>query len=53
MEPGYRESKESWAEMLRDLRDRGPQAPLAATDDGALGLWAALNEAYPTTGHQR
>ena len=53
MEPGYRESKESWAEMLRDLRDRGLEAPLTATGDGALGLWAALNEAYPTTEHQR
>ena len=53
MEPGYRESKESWAEMLRDLRNRGLEAPLTATGDGALGLWAALNEVYPTTGHQR
>ena len=53
MEPGYRESKESWAEMLRDLRNRGLEAPLTATGDGALGLWAALNEVYPTTEHQR
>lgn len=53
MEPGYRESKESWAEMLRDLRNRGLEAPLTATGDGALGLWAALNEVYPTTEHKR
>lgn len=53
MEPGYRESKESWAEMLRDLRNRGLEAPLTATGDGALGLWAALDEVYPTTEHQR
>ena len=53
MEMGYRESKESWAETLRDLRNRGLEAPMAATGDGALGLWAALNEAYPTTEHQR
>ena len=53
MEPGYRESKKSWAEMLRDLRNRGLEAPLVATGDGALGLWAALNEVYPTTEHQR
>ena len=53
MEPGYRESKESWAELLRDLRNRGLEAPLTATGDGALGLWAALNEVYPTTEHQR
>jgi putative transposase len=53
MEPGYRESKDSWAEVLRDLRDRGLEAPLVATGDGALGLWAALDEIYPTTEHQR
>jgi putative transposase len=53
MEPGYRESKDSWAEVLRDLRNRGLEAPLTATGDGALGLWAALNEVYPTTEHQR
>ncbi len=53
MEPGYRESKESWAETLRDLRNRGLEAPMAAMGDGALGLWAALDEVYPTTEHQR
>ena len=53
MEPGYRESKESWAETLRDLRNRGLEAPMAAAGDGALGLWAALAEVYPTTEHQR
>jgi transposase-like protein len=53
MEPGYRESTESWASELRDLRDRGMQAPLLAVGDGALGLWAALDEVFPTTGHQR
>ncbi len=53
MDPGYRESKESWAEVLRDLRNRGLETPLVATGDGALGLWAALDEVYPTTEHQR
>jgi len=53
MEPGYRESKESWAETLRDLRNRGLEAPMVAAGDGALGLWAALDEVYPTTEHQR
>ena len=53
MDPGYRESTESWAETLRDLRNRGLEAPLVATGDGALGLWAALDEVYPTTEHQR
>jgi len=53
MELGYRESTASWAGVLRDLRDRGLQAPLLACGDGALGLWAALDEVFPTTRHQR
>ena len=53
MESGYRESAESWAEVLRDLRDRGLAAPLVAVGDGALGLWAALDQVFPTTEHQR
>lgn len=53
MEPGYRESTESWKGVLRDLRDRGLEAPLLAAGDGALGLWAALDEIYPITEHQR
>ena len=53
MESGYRESTESWAEALRDLRDRGLTAPLVAMGDGALGLWAALDQVFPTTEHQR
>jgi transposase-like protein len=53
MDPGYRESSESWAETLRDLRNRGLEAPLVAAGDGALGLWAAMGEVYPTTEHQR
>lgn len=53
MEPGYRESTESWAGVLRDLRARGLQAPLLAIGDGVLGLWAALDKVFPTTEHQR
>jgi transposase-like protein len=53
MESGYRESTESWAEVLRDLRDRGLSPPLLAVGDGALGLWAALDQVFPTTEHQR
>jgi putative transposase len=53
MELGYRESTASWAAVLRDLRDRGLFAPLAAVGDGALGLWAALDEVFPPTAHQR
>ena len=53
MELGYRESTESWGSVLRGLRDRGMDAPLLAIGDGALGLWSALDQVYPTTGHQR
>jgi putative transposase len=53
MESGYRESTESWAEVLRNLRDRGRAPPLLAVGDGALGLWAALSQVFPTTEHQR
>jgi transposase-like protein len=53
MEAGSRESTESWAEVLRDLRDRGLAPPLLAVGDGALGLWAALDQVFPTTEHQR
>lgn len=53
MEPGYRESSTSWEEVLRDLRSRGLAAPLLAIGDGGLGLWAALDEVYPETEHQR
>ena len=53
MELGYRESTESWSGVLRSLRDRGMSAPLFAVGDGALGLWAALDAVFPTTGHQR
>ncbi len=53
MEVGYRESTDSWAAVLRDLRDRGLLSPLVAVGDGALGLWAALDEVFPPTAHQR
>jgi len=54
MEEGYRESTVAWAETLRSLKERGLQeAPLLAIGDGALGLWAALDEVFPSTRHQR
>lgn len=53
LEEGYRESKESWLEVLRSLRDRGLQAPVLAVGDGALGFWAALPEIWPETKGQR
>jgi len=53
MEPGCRESTESWASVLRNLRGRGMDAPLLAMGYGVLGLWAALDGVSPTTEHQR
>jgi putative transposase len=50
---GERESTDSWAELLRDLRRRGMRAPVVMVGDGALGLWRALGEVFPATRHQR
>ncbi len=50
---GYRESTESWAELLRDLKKRGMRAPELAVGDGALGFWGAIRDVFPTTRHQR
>ena len=51
---GQRESAQSWKELLVDLKARGLSiAPQVATGDGALGFWKALDEAFPTTRHQR
>jgi putative transposase len=50
---GERESTESWADLLRDLRRRGMHAPVVMVGDGALGLWAARRDVFPATRHQR
>jgi putative transposase len=50
---GYRESTESWSELLRDCRRRGMRAPVLAIGDGALGFWAAVRDVFPATRHQR
>jgi putative transposase len=52
---GYRESKESWKDVLEDLRSRGLNTPLLAIGDGALGFWAALRETegFEQTAEQR
>lgn len=42
VKPGYRESKDSWRDVLIDLKDRGMNAPMLAIGDGGLGFWAAL-----------
>src|SRR5215211_2409616 len=46
---GYRESTESWAELLRDLKKRGMRAPELAVGDGALGFWSAIRDVFPKT----
>ncbi len=53
VEDGYRESTESWAHVLRDLKRRGMRAPALATGDGALGFWAAVGDVWPETREQR
>ncbi len=50
---GHRESTESWADLLRDLKRRGLRAPMVAVGDGALGFWAALRTVWPETTEQR
>ena len=50
---GYRESTESWADLLRDARRRGMTAPVLAVGDGARGFWKALWEVFPDTREQR
>jgi putative transposase len=49
---GYRESTESWADLLRDCKRRGMRAPVLAVGD-ALGFWGALREVFPETREQR
>ncbi len=55
IEPGYRESKDSWRAVLSDLHDRGLTAPVLAVGDGALGFWGALRETkgFEVTREQR
>jgi putative transposase len=51
---GYRESEQSWMELLLDVKSRGLAIdPKLATGDGALGFWKALPKVFPTTRTQR
>jgi putative transposase len=52
VEDGYRESTESWAGVMRDLKDRGLNEPRLVIGDGALGTWAALRDVFPTARKQ-
>jgi len=54
IEDGMRESKTSWADVLRDLKRRGLiVAPKLGVGDGALGFWAALKEVFAETRQQK
>jgi transposase-like protein len=54
LQDGYRESEQSWSEMLLSLKHRGLQiAPKLAIADGALGFWAAARKVFPETREQR
>ncbi len=51
---GFRESEQSWMDVLLDLKTRGmTEAPALAVADGALGFWAALRKVFPRTREQR
>jgi putative transposase len=50
---GFRESSESWADLLRDCKRRGMRAPVLAVGDGALGFWKAVRDVFPETREQR
>jgi len=51
---GYRESEQSWTEMLNEVKRRGlKHPPKLAAADGALGFWAAMRKVWPSTREQR
>lgn len=52
LQQGFRESKESWKELLLDLKIRGLNEPALAIADGGLGFWAALPEVFGQTKEQ-
>lgn len=52
LEAGYRESQESWAGVLRELKRRGVKSARLFVGDGNLGLWAAVGEVYPQAQEQ-
>jgi putative transposase len=52
VEDGYRESTESWACVMRDLKARGVNEPRLVVGDGALGAWAALRDVFPNARRQ-
>ena len=53
VESGYRESTESWATVLRGLKERGLRPPRLVIGDGHLGIWGALSAVFPEAAEQR
>jgi len=54
IEDGYRESEQSWSELLLRIKAQGLRySPELAVGDGALGFWKALRKVFPKTKHQR
>ena len=54
IEDGYRESEQSWSELLLRIKAQGlKHSPELAVGDGALGFWKALSKVFPKTKHQR
>ncbi|MFQ5870202.1 MAG: IS256 family transposase [Candidatus Zixiibacteriota bacterium] len=52
LEPGYRESEESWGGVLRGLKARGLKGARLIIGDGHLGLWAAVRSVFPQAQEQ-
>ena len=50
---GYRESVESWSEVLRELKARGIEAPRLLMADGNAAIWGAVRQVWPEAGEQR
>jgi putative transposase len=53
IEDGYRESEQSWTEVLLSLKDRGFKSPKLTVGDGALGFWKAVRKFFSQTRSQR
>lgn len=54
MTDGYRESEQSWYELMIDLKKRGLKTPpKLAIGDGALGFWKALPKVFGKARRQR
>jgi len=53
IEDGYRESEQSWTEVLLNLKCRGFRSSKLAVGDGALGFWKAVRKVFAQTRSQR